>query len=169
MEDNILYEEQAQPKKRSTFLTVLCVLSFIAGIWTIGQTAFTYFTFDDNYPKQLEALNNALEQLSDSGMDSGFIYKNAENAIVVLEKTAENLGAISLGTILFALLSLLGAFMMFNLKKMGFFIYSFANLFTLLIPLVLIDFDASLTGFLINLAITVLFIVLYALQLKQMK
>ncbi len=171
MEENILYEEevQEQPKKRNTTLTVLCILSFIGGALTIGQAAYTYLTLEKTYPKQAELFQNAIEQLEDNGMDSGFIYNNAKKSIIILEKTKENLNEITLATILLALVSLLGVFMMFKLKKDGFYIYTFANLFALLVPLLLIDFEASLTTFYIGLAITVLFIVLYAFQLKQMK
>ncbi len=171
MEDNILYEEevQEQPKKRTTTLTVLCILSFIGGIWTIGQASYNYFTFDTTYPKQLEQYETSLEQMSDSGIDSGFFYDSIQNGIVTLEKTSENLNSITFAYLFFALLSLLGVFMMFQLKRTGFYIYTFANLFALLVPLVLIDFKATLMLFYMGLAITVLFIILYAFQLKHMK
>ncbi len=131
MEENILYEEevQEQPKKRKTMLTVLCILSFIGGLLVIGQSAYTYFTLEKDYPKQAEALQNVIEQLEDNGMDSGFIYNNAKKSIITLKKTKENLTEITLATILLALVSLFGVFMMFKLKRDGFYVYTFANLF----------------------------------------
>ena len=118
MEENIT--QVVLPKKRPAFLTVLCILTFIfsggSGLYSI----YEYLTFDKNYPAQVAQMAEALETLEDAGMDSGFIYDSAQNGLIVLEKKAENIGLISMATIFFASLSILGAFLMFKLKKNGF-------------------------------------------------
>lgn len=167
METNLTTIEA--PKKRSTFLTVLCILSFIgSGGGLIGQI-YNYETFESTYQTKYEQMSTGLENMSDAGMDSSFMYNFTENNLIVLEKTSQDLGTITGASCLFALLSLLGIFMMFKLNKNGFYLYSGANLFALLVPLALIDFDATMFMTMIGGGLTVLFIILYAVQLKHME
>lgn len=167
MEENVTTIET--PKKRSTFLTVLCILSFIGSGGGLLYSVYQYATFESTYPAQMEKLTTGLEQLEEAGMDSGFFYNSAENEIVRLEKMSQNLDLISGSQSLFMLLSLLGVFMMFKLKKNGFYLYTIINYFGLLIPLVLIDFDASIMNVIIGGVITTIFVILYAIQLKHME
>jgi hypothetical protein len=168
MDENVTSIEV--PKKRPTFLTVLCILSFIgSGGFGLLNSVYQYATFESSYPQKSEQLSIALEQLEDAEMDSGFIYNNAQNGLIQLEKMSQNLELITGANCLFALLSLLGVFLMFKLKKNGFYLYLGANLFWLLVPLALIDFDSTLLMTMISLGITALFVILYSLNLKHME
>ncbi|WP_372750885.1 hypothetical protein [Labilibaculum sp.] len=168
MEENVT--TITTPKKRPTFLTVLCILSFIgSGGFGLLNSLYQFATFESSYPKNAEKLSLVLEQLEDAGMDSGFMYTNAQNSLIQLEKMSQNLGIITGANCLFALLSLLGVFMMFKLKKNGFYLYLGANLFWILVPLALIDFDATLFMTMVSAGITALFVILYAVNLKHMK
>jgi hypothetical protein len=102
-------------------------------------------------------------------MDSGFFYKNTERGLVQLEAMSKNLDLITGANCLFAILSLLGVFMMFKLKKNGFYLYTFANVFWLLVPLGLIDFDATFVNTMIGAVISAIFIIMYAINLKHME
>lgn len=168
MEENVTTIET--PKKRPTFLTVLCILTFIGsgGLGLLGQL-YNYATFESSYDTKYEQITNGLEAMNDAGMDSGFMYSFTENNLIILEKSAENLGMVTALTCLFALLSLLGAIMMFKLKKNGFYLYVVANLFAILVPLALIDFNATMFMTMIGGGITVLFVILYAINLKHME
>lgn len=167
MEENVTIIEV--PKKRSTFLTVLCILSFIGSGGGLLYSVYQYATFESTYPAQMEKLTTTLEQLEDAEIDSGFMYKGAENGIITLEKMSQNLELISGSQCLVMLLSLFGAFLMFKMKKNGFYLYTIVNYFGLLIPLVLIDFDAALTNVIIGGVITTIFVIMYGLNLKQME
>jgi hypothetical protein len=168
MEENVTTIEL--PKKRSTFLTVLCILSFIgSGGFGLLYPLYQYVTFDTSYPKQVQQLTEAMEQMEDAGMDSGFFYKNTERGLVQLEAMSKNLDLITGANCLFAILSLLGVFMMFKLKKNGFYLYTFANVFWLLVPLGLIDFDATFVNTMISAVISAIFIIMYAINLKHME
>lgn len=156
------------PKKRPSFLTVLCILSFIGSGGGLLSQAYQYATFKSTFQTNYDALATALESMSDAGIDSGFMYEFYENNLIVLEKTSQNLGTIIATTCLFGLLSLFGALLMFKLKKNGFYLYSAANLFALLVPLTLIDFNATILITMIGGVFTALFIILYAVQLKYM-
>ncbi len=167
MENNV--SQVVTPTKRPTFLTVLCILTFIFGGGTGLYSIYEYFTFDKSYPEQVAKIEAGLEQMADAGMDSGVFFEMAENGLIALEKKAENIALISLATILFACLSVFGAFMMFKLKKNGFYIYSVANLFWALVPIALIGIEVGMMSIGIGAGLTILFIVLYGLNLKHMK
>ncbi len=167
MEENVTIIEV--PKKRSTFLTVLCILSFIGSGGGFLYSVYQYATFESTYPAQMEKLTLAMEQFEEAGIDSGFLYSSAENGMVALEKMSQNLELISGSQCLVMLLSLFGAFLMFKMKKNGFYLYTLVNYFGLLLPLVLIDFDAALTNVIISGVVTTIFVIMYGLNLKQME
>jgi hypothetical protein len=139
------------------------------GIYTVGTNAMQFFTFEKNYPTQMEKFEQTMSTLEEAGIDSGFSYNQVENSMIILEKTSQNFSTIIGISLLLTLLSLLGAFMMFKLKKNGFYIYTFANLFALLVPLALIDFSATMFMTAISGIFTIAFIIMYAVNLKHMK
>lgn len=147
----------------------MCILSFIGSGLLLGSTIVQYFTFESSYPAQMEKLEETMEQLSDAGIESGFAYNSVENGLIALEKTSQNLGQITGVNVLFALLSLLGVFLMFKLKKNGFYLYTFANFFWCLVPLVLIDFNAAMMTAIMYGIMTIIFVILYAMNLKHME
>jgi hypothetical protein len=157
------------PKKRPTFLTVLCILTFIFSTLISGFYAYQYVTFDKTYPEKSAQTAELMENLEDAGQDSGFVYKSLENEMIRLEKTSENLEAISFANILFALLSFFGAFLMFKLKKTGFYIYTGSNLFWMLVPIALIGMEAGMMNIAFGIGFTILFIILYGVNLKHME
>lgn len=168
MEENVTTVEL--PKKRPTFLTVLCILSFIgSGGFGLLYSAYQYVTFEKTYPAQVQKITDGMEQMEEAGMEEGFFYKNAERGLVQLEAMSKNLELITGANCLFALISLLGVFMMWKLKKNGFYVYTFANVFWLLVPLGLIDFDATIVNTMIGAAITAVFVIMYAVNLKHME
>jgi hypothetical protein len=160
----------AVAKKRPTFITVLCILSLIgSGGFGLFQSAYQYITFDTSYPNSVAKITEAIETLEDAGMDSGFMYESAQNGLYALEKTAENLVPMTTANILFALLSLLGVFLIFKLKKNGFYLYSVVNLFWMLVPVYFIGMEAGMMMLGFGALITILFIILYAVNLKHME
>ncbi|MCD6564567.1 MAG: hypothetical protein J7K53_01350 [Bacteroidales bacterium] len=124
---------------RPTFLTVLCILTFIGSglsalVLLIGLVA----------AGAASSVLSSIPGMGDiSGLGSGYF-------IVVL---------------VLALASLYGAIMMWQLKKMGFYLYSVANVIALFIPIIMAAGKFSIFG----LVITALFITLYGLNLKYLK
>ncbi len=168
MEDNITQVVQA--KKRPTFITVLCILSLIgSGGFGLLQPLYQYVTFDKTYPEKVAQIEDGIEKMEDAGMDSGFFYDMAVNSLVALEKTSENLGPMTAANVVFALLSLLGIFLMFRLKKNGFYLYSVVNLFWMIVPIYFIGFEMGMMMLGFGAFVTILFIILYAVNLKHME
>jgi len=168
MEENIT--QVGLPKKRPTFLTVLCILTFVwSGGYGILNQTYQYLTFEKTYPGKAAQFSELLEQMEDAGNDSGMMYESIQMSQYVLEKTAVNLDMISLTNIFFAILSVLGAFLMFRMQKNGFYLYAGANLFWMLVPVALIGTEIGMTAIISTIAIAVLFIILYGVNLKHME
>ncbi|MFT5749247.1 MAG: hypothetical protein ACI93S_000500 [Ancylomarina sp.] len=168
MEDNIT--QVVLPKKRPTFLTVLCILTFIwSGAYGILYLGYDYLTFEKTYPQKAAMFAETIETLEDAGQDSGMIYDGMIKAQYVLEKTAQNLDTFYLANIFFALLSVLGAFLMFQMKKNGFYVYAASNLFWMLVPVGIIGMELGLFAIISSMAMAILFIILYAVNLKHME
>lgn len=154
--------------QRPTFLTILCILSFLAGIWGIYggiQSSFTDKPLEDLEEARTE-MENAMDEMGEA---PAMVADMMESAMALAESTAvnaQNLGYVSIAT---SLLSLLGVWFMWNLRRMGFYIYVVASLLGLLLPFAFLGFSTvALIGLGFGALITILFIVLYAVNLKHM-
>jgi len=131
-------------KKRTDLLTVLCILSFIGSGMAAFSNLVLFLTFDE-MDILLEELNFEFEEfmLLLSGGKSFFIS----------------------GFFLYVI-SLAGASGMWRHRKIGFHLYTGAQIFILILPMVSIEgFPFSFPGLLITAA----FILGYSTQLKFMK
>lgn len=151
---NVMVEfETPAPNKRPTFLTVICVLSFIweglmilfgiLGVLFVGSVfkILGQVSSGDSYEQMSEMQRKGLDQLMDLG---------------------EGTVAIILGVfVLINVISLVSVILMWKLKKTGFYIYSVLN--GLIVVLNLIQFDIFMT------IMGIAFIVMYAMNLKHMK
>lgn len=154
--------------QRPTFLTVLCILSFIAGAWGIFggiQSAFTDKPMED-LEEARTAMEDAMEQMGDGG---GMAAEMMESAIQLAERTAEKAKPLGYIGIAASLLSLLGVWQMWNLRRKGFWMYVVASIAGLVAPVLVLGgglmtvLSLGVGGF-----FAVLFIVLYAVNLKHM-
>lgn len=133
--------------KRPTFLTVLCILSFISG--GLGSlSALITPIFSDIMIEFLKNSPNYDETLM-------------EETIMLLRAG----WGYYLITFVFAMCSLVGVFFMWKLKKIGFHFYALSNLGLLFAPMLMFDMAISWAG----IFLTASFILLYAVNLKFMK
>jgi hypothetical protein len=138
--------------KRPTFLTVLCILSFIAaGISVV--VSFLGFA-------AMQAAESMMGGMSDSMGEMAALPGMEEAA--ALWKYAQVLLIIGVGC---TILGLIGVIMMWKLKKTGFYLYTAAQIIGIIIPVVLVGTAGlSYVGIFFALA----FIVMYGLNLKHM-
>ncbi len=132
MEETTQVQEQVQEKKRPVFLTVLCILTFIgSGLGVLfGLLAIV----------AAGAIEGLLESIP--GMQS---LGGSSMLLLIV-------------SVLLSAASLFGAIMMWQLKKMGYFIYAAAQIVALII------------GFTVaGLIFTLLFLVLYFLNFKHLE
>ncbi len=156
------------PAARPTLLTVICILSFIMGAWGIFSGVKT-MTQDSS--AILEETRTAMEQAkADLGDQAeGIAGRMMDSAMEMAEKTAANAKNIGLTNIILSLVSLWGVWLMWNLKKNGFWYYLVAAIAGLVAPVVFLGgglmamASVGFSGF-----FTVLFVILYAVNLKYM-
>ena len=139
MEQNETINNLTTAPKRPTFLTVLCILTFIGsglGIFNGITTAF-----------MSTALGGIMSEFS----------------------IAENVKIFGIATIVASIITLLGAFMMWGLRKMGFWVYVIGVAISIGTPLVIYGgnlmgaFSAIGIGF-----ISIIFIILYGVNRKHL-
>jgi hypothetical protein len=155
MNENI---ETSGVPERPAFLTVLCVLSYIASggylllMLIVGLMKGSFESENDQTFVQA-LVENAREQNPEiEGIDEVSAY---------LEVFFSSLYMIS--TVVLTLITVYGVMKMWNLKKQGFFIYAAAGVIGLILPM-LFGIPFSMAG----LVLTGLFIMLYYLNTKVM-
>ncbi len=156
------------PAARPTLLTVICILSFIAGLWGI-YSGISTLTTDQTAAVAVaqQKMEEARAQLGDKA--DGMAGRMMDSAMAITQKGAENAKPIGISGIILSLLSLFGVWQMWNLKKSGFWLYLVAAIGGLIVPLVFLGggmmaiASVGFVGF-----ITLIFIILYAVNLKYM-
>ena len=145
-------------KKRPTFLTVLCILTFIGVAWAVISNVMTLLA------------SGASQALAGAAMDSadmsGLENMPGMKEAMLLVKHAKTLAIIG---IVSALICLIGALQMWKLKKSGFFIYLIGEWAPVIASIVLIGF--SFTGGFMAIAtmiVPLIMTILYGMNLKHM-
>jgi hypothetical protein len=164
MTDNILYEPQKDSEtgpKRPTFLTVLCILTFIGSALALVSAIYGYFTISAS----AAAFDTNMSQVQ--GMDqTGMMGELQETMNKAVENALPNfiIGVVS------SLLCLFGAIQMWKQLKMGFYIYCVGELASPIAGFILgAGGLIGSAGAIVGLVIAVVWVILYAVNLKHMK
>ncbi len=159
---------------RPTFLTVLCILSFIGCAWYAFSGISGYFTLKALAPASgavSEEIDSAMEdafdseEMTDAGREIAGALGDAMGSLTDFTAMANS----SLAQGLLCLVILIGVWMMWNLKKTGFYIYTVGQLAYVIVPFVMVGGLAGGLMGILGAFFPVLFIILYALNLKHMK
>ncbi|MGE0566926.1 MAG: hypothetical protein AB7O73_03170 [Bacteroidia bacterium] len=168
MNDNM--DEQAKPIPQ--FLKVLCILSFIGVGLMVLLSVVGLIT---NTPEKMEQQIEQVREISPSAADQ------MEEAYLESQNDAWAQAQPYLG-IIWQLITLVGVIQMFNLKRLGFYIYTAAEL----IPDIIGMFGskkamamvsgmggameaAAITVLIFTLVVDIAFVVMYGMNLKHMK
>lgn len=138
-----LNQNNSNAKVRSNLLTFLCILTFIGSGLSSFANFMVFSTFDE--------MQIAIEEIAEKFPAVLTIFKGGRQFF---------LAGFILNTI-----SLLGALQMWKLRKIGFHIYTAAQLFILILPAVVID--TTLIS-IFEIMITMAFVFGYFSQLKLM-
>lgn len=175
--ENNLYDYEMEPEKRSSFLTWLCILTFIGSGWAIISSIWSYTTAHET---SMAVSGNFNAQMKDSTVQN-------DTANVTIKKNHSPLGAkmkaslskifkegnirkMAIGSLVAALLTLFGALLMWQLKRNGFYLYIAGVAVGIIIPFYVFGNDlvavgaSSFANF-----FGLIFIALYALNLKSLK
>jgi hypothetical protein len=158
--------------QRPTLLTVLCILTFIGSAWGVFSNISSYMTADVSSQVAGTMLDSAKEEISKES-DNESANKMAEKVISGASAmlNPENIKKNALFSILANLLTLGGAYLMFQLKKIGFWVYLAGTGIAIVTPLVVYG-PANLMSIGMTAVIGffgVLFAVLYSINLKYMR
>jgi hypothetical protein len=156
---------------RPTLLTVLCILTFIGSAWGIINSISSYMNADISSQIAGTALETAKENINKES-DNKAASKMAERVISGASEMLNpaNIKKNALFSILANLLTFGGAFLMFQLKKIGFWTYLAGAGIAIITPLIVYGpsnlMSIGMTA--IYAFFGILFAVLYSLNLKYM-
>ena len=179
---NDLYDFETEPEKRPSFLTWLCILTFIGSGWAILSCIWSYTTAHKAATMFSQSIQNKADSTvsSDSTAkidtakirmkhrDSFFEGKMKSSFSKILKE--ENIKGAAIGGFIAAVLTLSGAILMWWLRRKGFYLYIAGVIFGILVPFYLFgnDFLAVGASSFANF-FGLVFIALYALNFKSMK
>jgi hypothetical protein len=162
--------------KRPQFLTVLCILSFVGGSFFIIRNAVLYARAGD-IASIISTAKKNVEQDSARGIDSvkrprskedRKVFGNFMNSFSDMT-TKKGLQENAMATIISSVITLLGALLMWRLKKIGFYIYILGTIVGLAAPVIF--FGATSNAFaagIFSQFFGVVFIFLYALNYRSL-
>lgn len=172
MEDNLILEENGfELPKRSQFLTILCVLSFVmCGLKLLTSIYSVYQNSPAAMQKSIEQVRQIKPEMADQ-MENNMIEMQ-NNTYLKLSPYFE---------IIYTLLSFMAVLMMWNFKKNGFYLYSIVEI----IPYISLFFVSSKSisipglsassassimvfGTIVMILIDLVFVYLYFRNLKEM-
>ena len=158
------FETQATRAKRPTFLTVLCILTFIGSGWGVLGSIFNFFTADViNGDLYMETYNSMVGDIEPDP------YGLTQSIVDQLSTSLAHGKEIATMNLVLSLISLLGAILMFNLRRIGFFLYTAAQILMLFVMPYFAGFSMmTVIGTIGSGFITLIFIILYAVNLKHM-
>ena len=156
------FEEQQNQFQRPTFLLVLCILTFIGSGWGTLSNLFSVFTAG--------LTDSSMQNGMDQGGDSAVLSDILSSTMASLQATFVHAKEIAVINLVLSVISLLGAILMFQLRRIGFYFYTAAQILMLFVLPYFAGFNFMvLAGMLFSAIFAVIFIVMYALNLKYMR
>ena len=162
------FEEQQNKLQRPTFLLVLCILTFGSG-WGTLSNLFSVFTAGlTDSSMQMEHYSSMLNSM-DQGAGSAVLSDILNSTMASLQATFVHAREIAVVSLVLSVISLLGAILMFQLRRLGFYLYTAAQILALFVLPYFAGFSmyVGMVMFFSGL-ISLLFIILYAVNLKYM-
>jgi hypothetical protein len=154
-----------EPRKLPQMLNVLTILTFIGCGLSYLSACYTMIT-SKNPEKQLQELERQREKLGDNPIVNNMMDSGME----IAKRGYEHRYELLVSALIFTSLCLIGALLMRKLKRNGFWIYTIGELVPVAVSAYYLGF--SLIGgvaLVFSAVIAVLFVILYATQLKYLR
>ena len=154
---------------RPTFLTILCVLTFLGSAFGIYSAITNYTAAGLASGVTQEALETAKDQIDEQAQDE----ESAEIVNKIMDSVSgdlseEKIKNSALASGIANILTLIGAVLMWGLNKKGFFLYIAGTLVAIVAPLVIYDGFLGFIGSGMIAFMGIIFCVLYFLNVKHM-
>lgn len=162
MEDQITLDSNLDntPTKRTTFVTVLCILSFIAIGTTLLSNLISIATYSvADQEMMAEIMEDSMDQMGDSA-GSGFIESIFSTSMDAMEYQVP----LAIVSIIAQLFCLFGCLQMWEMKKMGFYLYLLGEWVPAIVSMVLLGAFFGIVGAIVP----IIFSILYGLNVKDM-
>lgn len=164
------FDEQENKKQRPTFLMVLCILTFIGSGWGILSNLYSVFMAGvlngGNF--QMEQYSTMMNEMEGEGLGSfwsNFLSSSMEVAQIAMMHARE----IAIMQLVLSIVSLVGAILMFQLRRLGFYLYVAAQIIMLFVLPYFAGFSSIVIISLVGSAfLSLIFIVMYAVNVKYM-
>ncbi len=150
---------------RNRFLTVICILTFLGSGWGLIKAVRTYATADYVANIAGGAIKGAEKQIDQQGNTPDFV-KSIMGSLAE-DMTPDFLRKLAILEFISNLLTLSGAILMWNLKKIGFYLYIVGIIILVGAPLAMGKLVGAIGATIIGF-IGVIFIVMYGVNLKCM-
>ena len=148
--------------ERPSFLTILCILSFVGiGVYLVIDL-FSYFTYS---VKENQEILNSLK--SDGGQDLNPAMNDMMGALGLVDY--EKQATYSLISAIINIPILIGVLFMWKQRKIGFWIYVVFEASQAIIPIVMGLGLIAVVKSMIVLMFAIIFIILYAINLRHLK
>ena len=160
--DDVDFNNEA-PRKRPAFITVLAILSWVYVAIGVLSALVNSLSSEE---AQIEKIDEAIA-IYDSMDEMPFM----DDSIAVLEASRDNVRITNLGNLIFLLIEGISVFMMFNLKRNGFWLYTIAQIGLVSLMIMVMPWPnlISTLTVCVTLFLVILFEILYAVNLKHMK
>ena len=161
--------DQNTKTKVNTFLKVLVVLTLINSIFVLASSLMTVASSPSS-PEEMSEERMKMESSMDPGSIHGF-PNLVDNTMEIMETRNDNKNKLALYSILSCICAIGGCVLMLKTQKRGFYLYLIAELITIITCLFYYGISNPIgmiiTGYF--LFTSALFILLYSLNLKQLK
>lgn len=157
---------------RPTLLTVLCILTFIGSAYGVFRNIKDYINADAYGAIITRTMDQVGTDVKEATKDKpeaeAFVNKVVDNAAAIADPA--KLKKKALYNLIADILAFAGAFLMFNLRKVGFWVYLLHVAIAIIAPLAVYGTNNMVVNFgMAGLAaVSILFSVLYSLNLKHM-
>jgi hypothetical protein len=163
-QDSLVIENE-----RPTFLTVLCIITFVVSGFFLIYSTFQLVSYSEI--DQRETIELMVEQMEETTTNetAEIMGDMTTNMQLMAEEDIKNHTLFSSLLLISILLSLFGAFIMFNMKKIGFHLYLGSKIIGL-IPLMFYTLSGLVVSYYVLFGFfTLAFVIMYAVNLKHLK
>ncbi|GAB4022087.1 hypothetical protein [Spirosoma koreense] len=148
---------------RSQFLTLLCILTFLSCAWNISDSVVSLIQTDAvSETTQVERTATPDPQKAPPKQ----YYEDRSSGNEPMDEDPDQVQTLAVAQLAYAVPTLLGAILMFRLRRIGFWIYVAGVVIGFILPIVLIGFGALNHSF--GVFFSLLFTGLYWVSLKEM-
>jgi hypothetical protein len=153
-------EQTNNAPARPTFLTVLCILTWVgSAIQMVSGVIAGLFV----------GAASTIKDAAESSMENMDANAAATAASDAADKALGSASTIMIVAIICAILCIVGAVMMWKLKKTGFYVYVAGELIYPIVSMILLGSMGGGAMGVLGLILPIVFVVLYGLNLKSMK